>query len=76
MTDIILAVVAEYFGVDKVHEQDHLVNDLGADELDVIEMVMTLEENFNIEISDDEAEAMRTVQDVIDCVRAKELSNV
>lgn len=69
-------LVAEHFGLDKVHEDDDLISDLGGDALDVIELVMELEEKFNINISDDEAERLRTVQDVYNCVKSKELSNV
>ena len=73
---VITDLVAEHFGLEKVHENDHLVEDLGGDDLDVIELVMTLEEKFNITIDDDEAENIRTVRDVVECVQSKELSNV
>lgn len=69
---VISKIVTEHFGVEAVNEQDHLVEDLGGDDLDVIELVMTLEETFNITITDDEAENLRTVHDVITCVRAKD----
>ena len=64
-------LVAEHFGLDTVQEDDHLITDLGGDALDVIELVMELEEKFNIEISDLEPERMHTVQDVYDCVTNK-----
>ena len=64
-------IVAEHFGLDTVQEDDHLITDLGGDALDVIELVMELEEKFNIEISDTEAERMHTVQDVNECVSRK-----
>ena len=64
-------LVADHFGLDTVHEDDDLISDLGGDALDVIELVMMLEEKFNIEISDDEAERMRFVKDVYDCVASK-----
>jgi len=69
---VISKVVAEHFGVDLVSDQDHRVDDLGGDDLDVIELVMTLEETFNISITDDEAENLYTVQDVVNCVQTKE----
>lgn len=72
----VLSLVAEHFGLDKVHEPDHLVDDLGGDDLDVIELVMLLEEKFNITINDMEAEDIITVQDVIDCVKEKVPFNV
>ena len=70
-----LKIVAEHFGLGKVHEDDDLIHDLNGDALDVIELVMELEEKFNITISDDEAEHMRFVKDVYDCV-AKKIENV
>ena len=64
-------LIAEHFGLGKVHEDDDLITDLGGDALDVIELVMLLEEKFNITINDDEAEHMRFVKDVYDCVASK-----
>ena len=74
MNDIynkILDVVADHFGLDKVHEGDDLVRDLNADPLDVIELVMRLEEEFNITITDGEAESLVLVQDACACVNEK-----
>lgn len=68
-------LIAEHFGLGKVHEDDDLISDLGGDALDIIELVMLIEEKFNISISDDEAEHMRFVKDVYDCV-AKKVDNV
>lgn len=53
------------------NDEDSLKEDLGADSLDVIEITMALEEEFNIEITDDEAEAWRTVGDVVRCIEGK-----
>ena len=64
-------LIATHFGLGKVHEDDHLIKDLGGDALDTIELVMALEEKFNIEITDDEAERIYTVQDVYNCVTNK-----
>lgn len=47
------------------------IDDLGADSLDLVELVMEMEENFGIEISDEELERIVTVQDVIDFLKAK-----
>ncbi len=71
MKEKVVQIVAEHFGLGKVHEDDNLIMDLGGDALDVIELVMLLEENFNIQISDNEAERMHTVQDVYSCVASK-----
>ena len=47
------------------------IDDLGADSLDLVEMIMEMEEHFNVQISDEELEKIRTIQDVIDFLRAK-----
>ncbi len=47
------------------------VDDLGADSLDLVELIMEMEENFGIEIADNELEKIRTVQDAIDFLRSK-----
>lgn len=44
------------------------LNDLGADSLDIVEMIMTMEEEFDMEISDEEAEKIQTVQEAIDYI--------
>lgn len=60
------AVVADQLGVDlsEVKSDASILDDLGADSLDVVEMVMTLEEAFDIEVPDDAVEEMKTVSDV------------
>lgn len=45
------------------------IEDLGADSLDIVELVMAMEEHFNLEIPDDEAEKIQTVQDAVDYIR-------
>jgi acyl carrier protein len=59
-------IVAEQLGVDlsEVRPDASILDDLGADSLDVVEMVMSLEEAFDIEVPDDDVEALRTVADV------------
>ncbi|MBI3893819.1 MAG: acyl carrier protein [Candidatus Wallbacteria bacterium] len=47
------------------------IEDLGADSLDTVELIMTLEEKFDIEISDEDAEKIKTVQDVVDYVKKR-----
>ena len=63
-------IVAEQLGigVDEVSNESSFIDDLGADSLDTVELVMALEEEFDIEISDDEAENISTVQAAIDYV--------
>ena len=68
--DRVIDIVAEQLGVDKnkVTPDTSLVNDLGADSLDTVELVMELEEEFNINIPDDEAEKIQTVGQAIDYI--------
>jgi acyl carrier protein len=65
-------IVVEHLGVeeDKVKEQAHFIDDLGADSLDTVELVMAFEEEFGIEIPDDAAEKIATVKDAIDYISA------
>ena len=66
----VIEIVSEQMGVskDQVTRETSFVNDLGADSLDTVELVMALEENFSIEIPDEDAEKIRTVQDAIDYI--------
>ncbi|CAH2031000.1 acyl carrier protein [Trichlorobacter ammonificans] len=63
-------IVAEQLGVDedKVVNEASFMDDLGADSLDTVELVMALEEEFDIEIPDEDAEKIQTVQDAIDYI--------
>ncbi len=60
-------IIVEQLGVDEdeVKPEAHFVDDLGADSLDVVELVMALEEEFGLEISDEDAEKLTTVQQAI-----------
>jgi len=60
-------IIVEQLGVDadEVKAEASFVDDLGADSLDVVELVMALEEEFGLEISDEDAEKLRTVQQAI-----------
>ena len=61
-------ITSEQLGVDEsqITPEAKFIDDLGADSLDTVELVMALEEEFNIEISDEEAEKLITVQKVVD----------
>ena len=66
-------VVVDQLGVSEaeVKKESSFVDDLGADSLDTVELVMALEEAFGMEIPDEEAEKLLTVKDVVDYVKAK-----
>jgi acyl carrier protein len=59
-------LVSDQLSVDvsKIKSEANIIDDLGADSLDVVELVMAIEETFDIEVSDEEAEVLRTVGDV------------
>ena len=65
-------IVVEQLGVkeDEVSPDSSFVDDLGADSLDTVELVMALEEEFNCEIPDEEAEKITTVQEAINYINA------
>ena len=65
-------IIVEQLGVkeEEVKNEASFVDDLGADSLDTVELVMALEEEFDIEIPDEEAEKIRTVQQAVDHIGA------
>jgi acyl carrier protein len=70
--DKIKKMIAEKLGVDpsEVVPEASFVDDLGADSLDLVELVMSMEEEFDIDISDEDAEKIITVKDAIDYINA------
>ena len=75
MSDIeqrVKKIVSEQLGTDEasLKSESSFINDLGADSLDTVELVMALEEEFNTEIPDEEAEKITTVQQAIDYISA------
>ena len=65
-------IVAEQLSVEEgqVEPATSFVNDLGADSLDLVELIMALEEKFGVEISDEQAEKITTVQEAVDFINA------
>jgi acyl carrier protein len=72
IADRVKKIVVEQLGVDagKVTTTASFIDDLGADSLDQVELVMAFEEEFNVEIPDDAAEKILTVKDAIDYISA------
>jgi acyl carrier protein len=70
--DKVKKIIAEKLGVDpsEVVPQASFIDDLGADSLDLVELIMSMEEAFEIEISDEDAEKLKTVQDAIDYINS------
>ena len=68
--DKVKDIIVEQLGVnpEQVTPQAKFIEDLGADSLDTVELVMALEENFSIEIPDDDAEKIRTVNDAMEYI--------
>jgi acyl carrier protein len=66
-------IVVEHLGIDesKVTPEARFIDDLGADSLDTVELVMAFEEKFSIEIPDDAAETILTVKNAIDFIKGK-----
>ena len=69
----VLAIVVEQLGVTKeeLAPEASFIDDLGADSLDIVEFVMAMEEEFDIEIPDEDAEKIQTIKDVISYVKGK-----
>lgn len=72
MLDKIKEIVVDQLGVDgeQVTLEANFVEDLGADSLDTVELIMAFEEEFGVEIPDTEAEKIKTVKDVVDYIES------
>jgi acyl carrier protein len=66
------SIIAEQLGVgeDEIKAASSFIEDLGADSLDIVELVMAMEEEFEVEIPDEEAENIKTVSDAINYINA------
>jgi acyl carrier protein len=73
----VIDIVVEQLGVDKadVNLQKSFVEDLSADSLDLTELIMTFEERFGFEISEEDAEKLKTVGDVVQYIEQRKASN-
>ena len=67
-------IVVEQLGVeeDEVTMESSFIDDLGADSLDIVELIMALEEEFDIEVPDEEAENITTVGDVVEYIKSQQ----
>ena len=74
VVDQVKKIVVEHLGIDesKVNLDAKFIDDLGADSLDTVELVMAFEEKFSIEIPDDAAETILTVKNAIDFIESKQ----
>lgn len=73
MVERIIELLAKQFRIDAstIDENTNIVEDLGADSLEVVDMLMAIEENFGIMVSDEEALTLKTVRDVADFIERK-----
>ncbi|MBP5547669.1 MAG: acyl carrier protein [Bacteroidales bacterium] len=73
LTEEIIAVIEERLGVaaSEITPEKSLVNDLGADSLDSVELIMSIEQKFNISIPEEASENIKTVGDIIEYVKGK-----
>ena len=67
-------IIVDQLGVDpdKVTPTAKFIEDLGADSLDTVELVMTFEEKFSVEVSDEDAEKLKSVEDVVAYIKANQ----
>jgi acyl carrier protein len=74
MLEKIKSIVADQLGVDEdqVTEDASFIDDLGADSLDTVELIMAFEEEFDVEIPDEDAQKIKTVKDVIEYIESKQ----
>ncbi|MCX5836267.1 MAG: acyl carrier protein [Deltaproteobacteria bacterium] len=72
----VIGIIMEQLDVTKEEcvPEASFIDDLGADSLDLVELIMEMEENFGIQISDEELEKIRTIQDVINYLKSKGIS--
>ena len=74
ITERVKSIIVDQLGVsvEEVTPEASFIEDLGADSLDIVELIMALEEAYEIEIPDEDAEKIQTVEDVISYIRSKQ----
>ncbi len=74
MFERVQAIIAEQLGIDKekITMDSHLINDLKADSLDIVALVMELEQEYSIEVPDEELMKMQSVRDIVEFVEKQE----
>ena len=74
MLDKVKEIIVEQLGVDadQIKPESNFVDDLGADSLDTVELIMAFEEEFDVEIPDEDAQKIKTVKDVIEYIESKQ----
>lgn len=74
MFEKVRAILMEQLNLkeDKIKLESRIVEDLGADSLDVVELLMTMEDKFNVSVSDDEAVNLKTVNDIVTLITKKQ----
>lgn len=75
MVETIIDLLAKQFRIDPatIDADTNIVEDLGADSLEIVDMLMAIEENFSITVSDEEALTLKTVKDVADFIEEKKM---
>jgi acyl carrier protein len=72
VSDKVIEIVCDQLTLDKsqVNPDSSFLEDLGADSLDIVQLIMALEEEYHLEISDEEAEKIRSIRDIVDYIES------